>query len=78
MTRKSYAAIKCAQECMTEIQKIAENAASGEKIALSRILSIARKWNKDFQDCDPTWRRTTEEPSAQQKALAMGAFIQQG
>ena len=80
MTRKSYAAIKSAQEALAKIFELAEEAAHKPTTACKNakeIATLAGKWNSDFADCDPAWQapqRTTTNGHA--NAVALGAFIQ--
>ena len=80
MTRKSYAAIKSAQEALAKIYKLAEEAAHKPMTACKNakeMSAIAKKWNDDFADCDPAWQapqRATTNGYA--NAVALGAFIQ--
>lgn len=75
MTRKSFAAIKSAQDIIPKIQALA---ASGAEDALEKIQALAAKWNHDFADCDPYWKPDASANASQprENAIALGAFIQ--
>ena len=80
MTRKSFAAIKSAQEVLAKIQALADEAAHKPTSACKNakeIVELASGWNKDFADCDPAWqapqRATT---NGHTNAVALGAFVQ--
>lgn len=81
MNKRHYAAIKSAQENMSEIEALAEAAMHAPTTAfktLKEILAKSQKWNNDFQSCDPAWMPPVNtNPSVRQNAVALGAFIQQ-
>lgn len=82
MTKKSFAAIKSAQEIMSKIQEMSEEASHKPMTAFStlkEILSMVEKWNADFQDCDPAWQppqKNMQNGDVRQSAVALGAFVQ--
>lgn len=82
MTKKSFAAIKSAQEVMCQIQQLAEAVAHKPTTAyatMKQIQELAAKWNADFGDVDPAWRppqKETPQPNARQQAIALSAFVQ--
>lgn len=84
MTRKSFAAIKSAQEMMAKIEELAaavEHKPTTAYRTMKEIKALAAKWNADFQDCDPAWQppqKAAAPSAARQNAIALGAFVQKG
>ena len=80
MTRKSFAAIKSAQEALKLIHELAEEAAHKPMVACKnakQISAIAAKWNADFADCDPAWQAPQRAVNnGHANAVALGAFVQ--
>ena len=82
MTKKSFAAIKSAQETMAKIEELAEQVMHKPTSAYSvmkEIKAISGKWNGDFADVDPAWQppqKAQPQPNLRQSAMALGAFVQ--